>query len=52
MFLDDEAEAFSGREEESLLEVIQEILTRHCEGIHYKERSAGADLDVCLVGLY
>ena len=45
VFLDDESEAYSGREEESLLEVIQEILTRHCEGIHYKERSAGVDLD-------
>ncbi|KAI6647043.1 hypothetical protein LOD99_8967 [Oopsacas minuta] len=45
VFVDDDSEAFGETKEETLIEIIQEILSRHCDGIHFKERNAGVELD-------
>ena len=45
VFPSDGAVAFAETQEESLFEIIQEILQRHCDVIQFRERGAGVELD-------
>ena len=45
VFASDESVAFSDTKEEPLIEIIQEILQRHCDVIRFTERGAGVELD-------